>query len=151
MLAQLRVAGAFAKAGKTPEAIAAFEAAANVNGVDPLLADFARLQIASLKIDSSDFTDLQNRLTPLAGEKAPWRYSARELIGLAAWKAGKTEDARATFEQLLADRRVPPSILERARIVMDAIVAAELAKGVPVKIEPAKTETPPAAGQKKKQ
>jgi hypothetical protein len=158
-LAQLRLAGAHAKAGRTAEAIAAFETVTRLGDADPLLADYARLQIASLKLDSSDWTDLQNRLTPLAADKAPWRYSARELLGLAAWKAGKIEEARTSFEQLLADRRVPPSIGERARIVMDAIVASELAKGVairaePVKADPAKTEAPaaqpPAAEQKKK-
>jgi hypothetical protein len=151
VLAELRVAAAEAKAGRTAQAVAAYEAVAARSGVDPLFAGFARLQTASLKLDTSDWTEMQNRLTPLAAENSPWRYSARELIGLAAWKAGLMEEARKAFEPLLADRRVPPSIGERAKIVMALIVADELAKAqpAPAKAEPAKSVAPaPAAEQK---
>lgn len=127
-LSNMRLAMGELKAGRTAEALAAYEAVAAAEGTDRLLAEYARLQIASLKVDTADWTELENRLTPLLGEKSPWRYSARELLGVAAWKAGRTEDARTAFEQLLADRRVPGSIAERARVLMDTIVAAELAK-----------------------
>lgn len=155
VLARLRLAGAEAKAGRTAEAIAAYEEAAKATHVDPLIAEFAQLQIATLKIDTADWTELQNRLTPLMGEKGPWRYSARELFGLAAWKAGKTEEARATFEQLLGDRKSPPSVGERSRIIMDVIVATELAKPAALTPAPAATETKseaaaPAVPPKKK-
>jgi hypothetical protein len=131
MLASLRVAASELNGGRTAEALAAYEAAAATPGADPLLIDFARLQIASLKIDTADWTEMQNRLTPLSGDKSPWRYSARELMGMAALKAGKSDEAKTTFEQLIADRRVPPSISERARVAMDSIVAVELAKAGP--------------------
>lgn len=146
VLSDLRLAGADAKAGRTAEAIATYEALAARSGVDPLFADFARLQTASLKLDTADWTEMQNRLNPLAGDASPWRYSARELIGLAALKAGRTEDARSAYEQLLADRRVPQAIGERARMMMGMIVEKELAKGaaatVPTAEPPAKAAEP---------
>ena len=83
-LAELRTSGALAKAGKPAEAIAGYEAVAARSGADPLFADFARLQIAWLKLDSADWTEMQNRLNALAGDKSAWRYSARELLGLRA-------------------------------------------------------------------
>jgi hypothetical protein len=147
-LSNMRLAMGELKAGRTAEALAAYEAVASANdGTDPLLADYARLQIASLKVDTADWTELQNRLTPLMGDKSPWRYSARELFGVAAWKAGRTDEARTAFEQLLADRRVPASIGERARVLMDTIVAAELAKTGPGTSAPPAAE--PAAPKKK--
>ena len=69
------------------------------------------------------------------------RARARELLGLAALKAGRTEDARKAFEQLLADQRTPPSILERARVAMTSVVSADLVKPA------AGTETGAAAGE----
>ena len=47
-----------------------------------------------LRLDSANWTDMQNRLNDLAADGNAWRFSARELLGLAAQKAGKTEEAR---------------------------------------------------------
>jgi hypothetical protein len=137
-LARLQIAAGALKAGKTPEAVAAYEALIDDSAVDPLLRDFARLQVAALKLGTADWTEMQNRLTPLTGADSPWRYSARELLGLAAFRAGQHEEARKVLVELVADPKVPPSIGERARILMGLITAAELAKagqseGGPVK------------------
>jgi hypothetical protein len=127
-LARLRLAAAAVNAGKTDEAVAAYEGVATARGADPLLADYARLQIASLKLDTADWTETQNRLIALTDNANPWRYAARELMGVAAYKAGRFDDAKTFLESLLADRKAPQTISERARIVMGTIVSAELAK-----------------------
>jgi len=125
-LARLRLAAADREAGRLAEAAAAYEAIASGGTSDPLLADYARLQAASLKLDTAGFTDIQNRLNDLAADGNPWRASARELLGLAALKAGKTEEARQQFQRLLSDRDTPASISERARIIMGMLTEAEL-------------------------
>jgi hypothetical protein len=125
-LARFRLAAADREAGKLAEAAAAYEAIANAGAGDRLLADFARLQAASLKLDTAGWTDIQNRLNDLAADGNPWRASARELLGLAAVKAGKKDDARQQFQRLLSDRDTPPSIAERARIMMAMLTEAEL-------------------------
>jgi hypothetical protein len=130
-LARLRLASAAREAGKTAEAASAYEAIAKESGIDPLLGDYAQLQAAMLRLDSASWTDMQNRLNGLAGDNSAWRFSARELLGLAAHKAGKTEDARTQFQRLLSDRNTPPSISERARVMMAMLTEAELAKAVP--------------------
>ena len=126
-LARLRLAAGEREAGKTAQAVSAFEAIAKERGLDPLLADYARLQAAMLRLDSADWTDMQNRLNDLAVDGNAWRFSARELLGLAAQKAGKTEEARTQFTRLLGDRNTPPSIGERARMMLAMLTEAELA------------------------
>ena len=49
--------------------LAAYEEIAKDSSVDPMLADYANLQIAMLKLDSASFTELRNRLTPLAARR----------------------------------------------------------------------------------
>ena len=93
-----------------------------------MLRDFARLQAAGLRVGEADFTEMENRLTPLMADESPWRYSARELLGLAAFKAGKTTEARTILTPLLVDQATPQSITERAQIVMAEIAAGEIAK-----------------------
>jgi hypothetical protein len=120
-----------AAAGKTVEAANEFDAIAQSRDVDALLRDYARVQSAMLRVDVANWTDMQNRLNDLAAEGNPWRYSARELLGLAAYKAGRTQEARQEFERLASDREVPQSIAERARIMTGVIAQAELAKSIP--------------------
>jgi hypothetical protein len=127
-LARLRVAGDMAKSGKKAEAIAAYEAVHSDRGTDELFRDFAALQIAMLKLDSADWTEMQNRLNDLMNDRNPFRASARELWGWAAYRAGRLEDARKTFEQLLADGRVPPSMIERAQLMLSVLAEAEMSK-----------------------
>jgi len=141
VLARMRLAAAERDAGKTAEAAAAFEAIAKERGIDPLIADYAQLQAAMLRLDGASWTDMQNRLNGLAADGNAWRFSARELLGLAAHKAGKADEARAEFQRLLTDRGTPPSIAERARVMLAMLTEAELAS-VPA---PAAVPTPQAA------
>ena len=90
-LARLQLAGALLKEGKKAEALAAYEALAKDGDADELLRSYAALQAAALRLGEADFTEMQNRLNPLMGDESPWRFSARELLGLAAFKAGKSE------------------------------------------------------------
>lgn len=141
-LARIRLAGTDREAGKTEEALTAFEAIAKLSGIDPLLADYAQLQAAMLRVDAADWTEMQNRLKPLVADGNAWRFSARELLALAAQKAGRSEDARSEFQKLAGDREAPPSVGERARVMLAILTEAELAK--------ASAQKPPAGADKAK-
>lgn len=127
-LSQLQIAGLLAKQGKKAEALAAYDALAASSNGDIMLREFARLQAAGLRVGDVDFTDIENRLTPLMADTSPWRYSARELLGLAAFKAGKMSEARTILTPLFVDQQTPQSIAERAQIIMAEIAAGEIAK-----------------------
>ncbi len=140
-LAKLQVAGAQAKAGKSAEALATFDALAKEPGTDDLLKSFAQLQAASLRLGEADFTEMQNRLNSLVGDASPFKTTARELLGFAAFKGGKFEEARKHLEPLLIDPAASRAIQERIKIVMAQITAAE-APAAPVTTPSA---APPAA------
>jgi hypothetical protein len=125
------IAGDHAKAGRPAEAVAAFDALGKDADVDVLLRDFARLQAAALRLGQADWTEMQNRLNDLAGLTGPYRASAKELLGLAALKAGRTADARQTFQELLADQKTPQALSQRAQIIMGQLATAELATSPP--------------------
>jgi len=125
-LAELTLAGSQLKAGRPQDALAIFEKLAKDPSADSLLAGFAAVQAASLRLGDADFTEMQNRLNPLAGDKSPWRTNARELLGLAAVKAGKLDEARSALSPLLADPLVPETTRERVQRVMAEIAAGEV-------------------------
>ncbi len=145
-LASLRLAGLEAEAGNTAKALSLYEGLAKDSGADALLKSFAQLQAAALKIGEADFTEVENRLNDLTGETNPWRANARELIALAALKAGNNDVARAFLEQILADRASPSDVRERAQVMMAEIITADLAKGRAAGIEQPKAEDKPADG-----
>jgi len=144
-LARLRLAAALREAGKSHEAASAYEEVAKEGGIDPLLADYAQLQAATLRLDTADWTEMQNRLNGLAADGNPWRYSARELLALAAQKAGKIGEAREEYQRLLGDRGTPPGIAERARVMMSMLTEAELAKADTTAPAPPAPESPALA------
>jgi hypothetical protein len=144
MLSELALAGQAVKAGNAEAAIAAYEAAA-ARASDPTVKDFARLQSVSLKIDSADFTEVQNRLNDLVADKNPWRYMARELVGISAVRAGRLDDARNMLAPLAADPRAPAAVRERAGALMAIVVAGELERAAAGKVELEKTDEAPAA------
>lgn len=132
-LARLQLAAVAAKAGRTAEAVSRYEAVADgaAAAPEPLLRDYAALQVAALTLDTADWTQIQNRLNDLANDRNPWRASARELLGVSAYKAGKPEEARKQFERLLGDRATPPSMVERAQLMLSLLTEAEATKGSP--------------------
>lgn len=145
-LAQLRLAAAARKAGKTDEAIRHYEALAGNSSADELLRGFAKLQIATLKVDTASWTEMQNQLTDLAKDDSSWKYSARELLGLAAYKAGKLNEARKTFTELLASGDTPQSIRQRAQVAMTLVTRAPVTP-----TQPKAPAEPPATKEKAKQ
>lgn len=127
-LSRLQIAAVAAEAGKTAEAVATYEAMAG-GSADALLRDYAALQAAMLSLDTADWTQMQNRLNDLTNDGNAWRAPARELLGLAAYKAGKLDEARKQFERLLGDKATPPSMVERVQLMLSVVTEAEVAKG----------------------
>jgi len=125
-LAKLQLAAAEAKDGKTAEAVATYDSLAKDSGSDNLLKNFAQLQAASLRMADADYAEIQNRLTPLASDDAPFSKSAHELLGVAAYKAGKFDEARKHLEPLLIDPNVSEALQERVKVLMSGIAAAEV-------------------------
>ncbi len=141
-LARMQQAATDAAADKTNEAVTAYEAVAADTSGDPILRDMARLQAAALRLDAADWTEMQNRLTPLVDERNAFRANARELLGLAARKANRTEDARKLFLQVLGDAKASKALKDRVTGYMQGIAVADFTKATAPAAAPT---TPPVA------
>ena len=78
----------------------------------------------ALLIDAGSFGDARTLLEPLSGTGHPYRHSARELLALAAWRAGDVAAAKRWFDLILTDIMTPPATRSRVGMLA-ALVAAE--------------------------
>ncbi len=126
MLARLRLA---AETGKTSaaEGVKAFDAIAADTTVDPVIRDVARLRAVLLLVDTAPASEIESRVTPLTGARAPFRNSAKDALALSYYRSGDKTKAATLYREILADPEVTPALANRAQ-VMQALTAESAAK-----------------------
>lgn len=124
VLARFQLAVAEAKAGELDKAVASYDALAKDSKVDPILRGHAQLQAAALRLDKADYAEMQERLKGLIESNSAWRFSARELLGLSAYRLNDTREAEKQFSALLSDQGTPPNLRERADMMLALIVGS---------------------------
>lgn len=124
VLARMRSATVQAAKGDTAAAAATFSALGKDNAVPQVIRDAARVRAAWLLIDTADYNAVSAEVEVLATPGNALRHSAREALGLAAYKAGDMDRAREWFEQIVEDTEAPRNVANRAQIMLDNITAA---------------------------
>ncbi len=121
LLARMRAATVLADKGDTAGAVAGFDAVAADNSVPTAIRDMARLRAAFILVDSGAYTDVAQRVETLTADSNPLRHSAREALGLSAWKDARAADALKLFEQVADDPTAPRNSRERATMMVELI------------------------------
>lgn len=119
VLARLRAAAVLADKGDAAAAVKSFDAIIADTAVPEALRNVAKLRAGYLLVDSGAYEDVAKRVETLSADGNPMRHSAREALGLAAWKAQRFDDAVKLFKQLMDDNLTPPNIRQRASVMMD--------------------------------
>jgi hypothetical protein len=122
VLARFQLAAAEAKAGEADKAVTDYDALANDASVDLILQGHATLQAAALRLDKADYAEMERRLKGLVDSNSTWRFSARELLGLAAYRLNNMREAEKQFSALVGDQGTPPNLRERADMMLALIV-----------------------------
>lgn len=121
VLARLRIATLLAAQGKQADAVADFDAVAADGSIPDAIRDMARLRAAFILVDTGSYDDVATRVEPLTADTNAMRHSAREALGLAAWKAGRNDDALKLFEQIASDVAAPRNLQQRASVMAELI------------------------------
>lgn len=121
VLARMRSATVLAEAGDAAGAVAAFDQVAADRAVTVSIRDMARLRAALLLVDHGSYNDVASRVETLTADTNALRYSAREALGLAAWREGRLSDAQALFTQILDDQNAPRNLRQRAEMMSELI------------------------------
>jgi hypothetical protein len=122
LLARFRSAALLAKDGKPAEAVAAYDAIAT-SETNRFVRDLALALAGNLLVDTGDLAQVEQRVSGLATSDSAMRNAAREAIGLAKYKAGDLDGARASFEQVLADPLASAEARSRLQIYLTQLIA----------------------------
>ncbi|MGL4729676.1 MAG: tetratricopeptide repeat protein [Bosea sp. (in: a-proteobacteria)] len=120
IIARFRAASALAKSDATAAA-ASFDALSSDTTLDETLRSLARLRAAMLRVDSQPYADVKAALEPLTAATAPWRNTARELLGASALKAGQMDEAGRWFDQLVTDPETPAALRQRGDLYLGLV------------------------------
>ena len=86
------------------------------------LREFAQIQLASLSVDKEGYETLARDLGPLRSGTSRWRFAAKEILGLTAFRESRMTDAERLFSELASDGEAPQGVRERARIVLELLL-----------------------------
>ena len=124
VLARLRAAAVLAEKGDVPAAVEAFKAVAAEGSAPEAMRDVARLRAAWLLIDTGTYEQVSAEAEVLTGGSHALRNSAREALGLAAYKADDMARAKEWFQAIADDATAPRNVASRAQIMLDNIAAS---------------------------
>ncbi|MEO1264577.1 MAG: tetratricopeptide repeat protein, partial [Pseudomonadota bacterium] len=124
VLVNMRLGGELEADGETADAIAAYKKVVDSPDAEQRFKSLATLRIVSLEATPENWTETKNRITPIAADGSPWKYSAREQLALAAIAADQKDEARTVLLQLIGDRNTPAPLKQRSENLLSLITVA---------------------------
>ncbi|MEK1891255.1 MAG: tetratricopeptide repeat protein [Phyllobacterium sp.] len=121
VLARMRAAGVLAQKGDNAGAVVAFDKVSADTSVPQAVRDLAKLRAAFILVDTGSYEDVATRVESLSSDASPMRHSAREALGLAAWKAGRGADSAKLFQQISDDKTAPANVRQFADTMLDML------------------------------
>src|SRR5579871_2882262 len=142
VLAGFRVAAEKAAAGDTKAAVSEYDGIASRGGAPALIRHLARLRAALLLAETASLAELTSRIGDLAATGNGWRHSAREILGLAAFRENDLATARKYFADIAADKETPGDLHQRAQLMLAVIDSRQAAPPAPAIPPPAEAPKP---------
>lgn len=125
VLAQMRAATLKAQKGDTAAAVTAFTEISKNDAIVQPMRDAARIRAAYLLVDTGTYAQVAAEAEQLAVDGNGLRSSAREALGLAAYKAGDKAKAKEWFQQIVDDNQAPRGLANRARMLLDVMASTQ--------------------------
>jgi hypothetical protein len=141
-LALFREASLLAQQGKIDEAVAAYDALAT-NQSNTHLRELALVMGGNLLIDKGDVAAVEQRVGGSITPESPMRNAAREVLGLAQYKAGELDKAMTTFQAIIDDPYASRDLQSRAQLYIQQLLAEGAAPVVTSEAPPADVSSEP--------
>ena len=118
VLARLHAAAESVAKKQSESALQDYRGVADDSAAPAVLRDFARIQVAALSVDKESYESLLRQLESFRSGTSEWRFAAKEILGLAAYKEGKNAEAEQLFREIMSDGEAPPGMRQRAQVML---------------------------------
>jgi len=118
VLARLHAAAESVANRQLGSALEDYRGVAADDAAPPALRDFARVQIAALSVDKESYESLARQLDAFRSGTSQWRFAAKEILGLAAYKEGKKDEAEQLYREIMSDGDAPAGMRQRAQVML---------------------------------
>jgi hypothetical protein len=124
LLARLRAASVQQAKGDAAAAIAGYQQVSGDSAAPEAVRDLAKLRAAWLLIDTGSYDQVSAEAQSMTNQGHVLANSAREALGLSAYKANNMPQAKQWFQQIADDPQAPRNVVNRAQIMLDNIAAS---------------------------
>lgn len=124
VLARFQQANLALKNGDKAKAAQLFQAIAGDNSVDKAMKDVAAILGGLTLLDLDKPDDASKLVAPLTGDNQPYRFSALEIQGQAAFASGDKKKAKEIFTQLKQLGQLPnapKAVIGRAELMLNRL------------------------------
>lgn len=118
LLARLHAAAESVAKRQFDSALQDYRGVASDASAPASLKEFAQVQIAALSLDKESYDALAKSLEPFRAGTSEWRFSAKEILGLAAYKEGKKAEAEQFYREIIGDGAAPSGMRQRAQVML---------------------------------
>jgi hypothetical protein len=124
LLAGFRAAAELAPADPQA-AVKAYDALAADASIGRTMQDLAAVRAGLLLVDTAPLAELTTRLEALTGADRAFRHTARELLMLAAWRAGDQAAIKRWVDLIGSDAETPAGTRSRMDVLMTVSPASK--------------------------
>jgi hypothetical protein len=123
VLAKMRAASVQQAKGDAAAAVEIYRQVGNDNAAPQAVRDLAKMRAAFILVDTGTYEQVAAEAEILSAQGHVLANSAREALGLSAYKAGNMPQAKQWFQQIVNDAGAPRNVVNRAQIMLDNIAA----------------------------
>lgn len=123
VLAKMRAASVQQAKGDAAAAVEIYKQIGNDNAAPQAVRDLAKMRAAFILVDTGTYEQVSAEAEGLSAQGHVLANSAREALGLSAYKAGNMPQAKQWFQQISNDAAAPRNVANRAQIMLDNIAA----------------------------
>ncbi|TNM62910.1 tetratricopeptide repeat protein [Aliirhizobium smilacinae] len=123
ILAKMRAASVQQAKGDAAAAVETYKQVGNDNTAPQAVRDLAKMRAAFILVDTGSYDQVAAEAEILSAQGHVLANSAREALGLSAYKAGNMPQAKQWFKLIADDAGAPRNVANRAQIMLDNIAA----------------------------
>ena len=120
-LAHIQIAELLFEENKQEEALNMLQTLVDNDELNPRIRNLAAIKLASHKVDTAPFTEIESLLSPAITADDSWSPIAKDFLALSAIQNGDKEKARAIYQELLQDGRLSDETKNRVQDMLTTL------------------------------